>query len=207
MPICPQCGQAFDGDQCGVCLARVADVQRAFFRFQLYIALAGFLGTIFALMFYPPLTWDSIAFNHLLDFIVIPGVIVFLLVHFNKLARYAAFVKLMLGLASATLLILAAFLFLNGALDRNLPIEARAIVSRKFVSHAKGPTPVLELDVEWNQQEIKKGIDVKRETFSVVEQGDSVNLEVHPGAFSVPWYGDGRIMKGNDAITLRQNRH
>jgi hypothetical protein len=33
-------------------------------------------------------------------------------------------------------------------------------------------------------------IDVSRETFSSAEPGDSVQLVVHPGAFSQPWYGD-----------------
>jgi len=200
MQICPQCGKSFDGDQCEVCLARVADIQRVFFRLQLYVGLAGFLGTLFGLMFYPPLRWDSIALDHLLDFIVVPAVIVFLLVRLNRLARYAVFVKAMLGLTSVILLVLSAFVFLNGALDKNPPVEARAIVSGKFVSHAKGPTPGLELTIEWNQQEIKKSIDVKRETFSAFEPGDYVNLEIHPGAFSTPWYGDGHILKGNDAI-------
>ena len=95
----------------------------------------------------------------------------------------------MFVLASAATLILAAFFFLNGALDEHPPVEADALVSTKYVTRGKFAGPVLVLSIERNQTRSEETLSVSRETFSVVEPGDSVRVVVHPGAFSTPWYG------------------
>lgn len=200
--LCPQCGKTLDGGECQVCVARIANLQRTFFLYQMPVGCVGFLGMMFALLLYPPLGWDSIAMDHILDFIVIPGAIVFLLLRCNRLARYAPFVKLMSGFASATLAILAAFIFLNGALDGKPGADAQAFVSNKSVSHTHGASLDLELIIEWDQKQIKEDVAVRRETYSAIDPGDSVSLTVHSGAFSTPWYGNGHVLLGNDAIKL-----
>lgn len=58
--ICSECGQAFDGDQCWVCVARMADIEETF-SFSLPVALAGIIGTILAIGVYPPLKSNSLA--------------------------------------------------------------------------------------------------------------------------------------------------
>jgi hypothetical protein len=160
------------------------------------IACTGIVLTDSALGPYPPLGWDSLVLSNDLDFIALPGAIVLLLVLRGRLARYIIFVRAMSVLASAATLILAAFFFLNGALDEHPPVEADALVSNKYVTHGKFAGPILVLSIAWNQRRIDETLSVSRETFSVVERGDSVRVTVHPGAFSTPWYGEGVVLNG-----------
>jgi hypothetical protein len=182
--ICAECGQAFDGDQCLGCVPRKAGVDKTVF-WSFVAALAGMILTSFAQDLYPPLGWDPPARSLDLTFFALTFALVML---HDRLAQYITFVRAMCVLASAATLILAAFFFLNGALDEHPPVEADALVSTKYVSRRYAER-VLVLSIAWNQRRIEETLSVSRETFSVVEPGDSVRVVVHPGAFSTPWYG------------------
>jgi len=150
----------------------------------------------FALLFYPLLGWDSLVFSYVWDIIALPVVITVLLVWFGWLARYIMFARVIYVLCSAAILILTAFIFLNGALDEHPPVEADALVSTKYVTRGRFAGPVLDLSIEWNQRRSEETLAVSRETFSAVEPGDSVSVVVHPGAFSIPWYGNVVVVNG-----------
>lgn len=195
--ICPECGQAFDGDRCWVCVARGEDIYETL-SFSVAVAGAGFIGTIFAAALYPPLQPDSVVLYWSLG-LFFPGAIVFALLLRDRLMRYAALVRLIFALGAATFLIPAAYYFLNGALDGNPPVEVQALVSSKSVGDTgHGDFYVLELSLSWQQQKIEKGVQVSPKTFSAAKPGDSVRVTLHPGAFSRPWYSDVLLSDDHD---------
>ena len=70
--ICPECGKAFDGDQCWVCVARMEDIKETF-SLSLPVALAGVIGTMLAVVTYPPLGSYSLEVYILLGVFIIPA--------------------------------------------------------------------------------------------------------------------------------------
>jgi hypothetical protein len=199
--ICSQCGKPFDGDQCWVCVARLEDIKETAY-LCLIASGVGWAGTMIAIVLYPPLGGGTPALLLGPVIIIVPGAIVLVLMNYDRLERYAIPVRLMFVLVAAAAVMLAAFYFLNGALDGNPPVEAEALVLSKGVSYTGkyGASYVVELSVVWNRKRIEEGVSASRETFSVIEPGDSVRLAVHPGAFSTPWYGTGLLSNGQDTI-------
>jgi hypothetical protein len=188
--ICPECGKAFDGDQCWVCVTRRADIEETF-SLSLPVALAGIIGTIIAFGTYPPLESNSLVDYSIPALFIIPGAIVLVLELSWRLARYALFVRLMFVLVAATFVMTASYYFLNGLLDGSTPVEAKAVVSEKYINHGRGSTYNLVWTLSWNQKNnIKGSMGVRRETFSAAEPGDSVRVMIHPGEFSQAWYSD-----------------
>lgn len=156
----------------------------------------GMLVTAFAEFLYPPLGWESQALGHSSEFFFLT----FLAVMWHaKLARYITFVNVICVLASAAAVILAAFVFLNGALDFHPTVQADALVSAKYQGGLRSGGPSLGLSIAWNQRRIEETVSVSRRAFSVAEPGDSVRVTIHPGAFSAPWYGSGVTL--NDTAT------
>jgi hypothetical protein len=171
------------------------------------VALAGIVGTILAIMLYPPLKSNSLVDYMTPAIIFIPGAIVLLLTLYDRLTRWAIFVRLMFVMFAAASVMPAAYYFLNGALDGNPRVEVQALVSSKFLGHGRyTPAYGLVWTLSWNRERIEESSGVSREKFSRVEPGDSVRVVVHPGAFSTPWYGEGLLSSGDDAIDLGRNR-
>jgi hypothetical protein len=191
--ICPQCGNEFDGDQCLGCIPPKAGVDKTLV-WSSVTAFVGIILTSFALGPYRPLRWDSLVFSHDIDFIAIPVAIIGLLALLGRLERYIAFVRAIFVSASAATLIVAAFFFLNGALDEHPPVEVEALVSSKYITSGKFAHPALALSIEWNQSRIEEALSVSRETFSIVQPGDSVGVTIHPGAFSTPWFNEDVVL-------------
>ena len=104
--------------------------------------------------------------------------------------RYARTTIALIILVAATFVMPTAYYFLNGILDGNPAKEIPANVLRKGISSGKGGGPYLVLSLPWNSETINVSVRVSSRTLSDAEQGDSVRLVVHPGAFSLPWYGD-----------------
>jgi hypothetical protein len=98
----------------------------------------------------------------------------------------------MMVIAATTLVVLAAYFYLNGILDLNPPVEANARVSQRFINTGKyGNVYVLKMTSSWNGKRFEDDdLDVSRETYSVSEPGDSVRVVIHQGKFSLPWYSD-----------------
>jgi hypothetical protein len=187
MQICAKCGQTFDGDKCWICVARLIDVEETFLH-CLPVALATLLGVGVADTFY------TLIENHLLvDFLVLvmlvlPGAVVLLLVYFDRLTRYAVVFRLLLILAAAMPIMSAAFLYLNGAWDQEPPVVTQAFVTHKHEIGGRAGGYFLHVTLYWKQRRIDEDLDVLRSTYAAVEPNDSVNIIVHPGEFSLPWY-------------------
>jgi hypothetical protein len=206
VPVCSQCGQAFDGNQCWVCVARMTDVKQTLF-FSLPVAIAGIIGTILVSGLYPPLMWNSLVDYMFPTLFLIPAVIVFVLVYCQRLTRYAALVRLIFVLVAAAFVVPAAFYFLNGALDHKPPVEVQALVSSKYSGQGRNENAYgLIWTLSWNGKRIEQDSGVSREIFSATDPGDSVRVVVHPGTFSTPWYGKGILSNSHDAINQGRNR-
>jgi hypothetical protein len=188
--ICPECGHPFDvAECCWVCVARNEAIEETFY-IAFPVAVFGIsLGSLIALDSYPPL------FSNLLVIFMVPGislVVAFLLWLFlqDQLTRYVTFIRLLIVLVAATLVMPPAYYFLNGILDENPAREIPSIVLRKGISTGRGGGPYLVLSLPWNHDRINVSIRVTSRTLSDAEPGDSVRLVVHPGAFSLPWHGN-----------------
>jgi hypothetical protein len=116
--------------------------------------------------------------------------ITFALYNYDRLARYATLVRVMLAVAATTIVMLAAYFFLNGFLDGNPPAEAPALVLQKFIDTGKyGDGYYLQLTLSWNGKRYENDdLIAGRKTYSITEPGDYVRVMVHPRKFSLPWY-------------------
>lgn len=198
LQICSKCGQAFDGDKCWTCVARIVDVEETM-KLSLAVATGGYIGEMLATNVYPPLIgradpWVAglaafLFFTPLATWIVVHG--------FRRVERYATLLKLMLILSAAALVMTAALFFLNGALDSNAPVETDALVSGARAE-------ALAMSVSWNNRQIKQEVTVN-DPDSLVEPGDVVRLHVHAGEFSVPWFDHIRVSNcdGTTVLTSR----
>ena len=192
MQICSECGQAFDGDKCWTCVARIVDVEETM-KLSLAVATGGCIGEMLATYVYPPLIGRAdlgvaglAAFLFITPLIVVHGV--------ERVERYATLLKLMLILSAAALVMTAAFFFLNGALDSNAPVETDALVSGARAE-------ALAMSLSWNNRQIKQEVTVN-DPDSLVEPGDVVRLHVHAGEFSVPWFDHIRVSNCNGTTVL-----
>ena len=205
MQICLECGQAFEGNQCLVCVAREADIVETF-SLSLWVAGAGIIGTIFALLIYPPLELMSPVIYTILALFLISAAILLALWLCEALTRYAVLARLMILFAAAALVMPAAYYFLNGILDGNSTTGVQGIVLSKYEKSGEGLPYNLECSLSWHGKRIDQSFGVSRETFSAAEPGDSVRVVVHPGAFSTPWSGKGLLTNGEGSIEFERNR-
>lgn len=184
-----QCGQPFEDDQCcWVCAARDQAIEQTFY-VAFTVAIGGILGSLIAVGMYPPL------FSNVPKIYMVPGislVVASALAFFlqDQLTRYWIFTIFLIVFVAASFLVPGGCYFLNGILDGNPARQIQAIVLGKGISTGKGGGPYLVLDLPWNSERIDVDVRVSSRTLSDAEAGDSVRLVVHPGAFSLPWYGD-----------------
>jgi len=165
------------------------------------------IGTIVALSLYPPLKLNSLkSFYTILALILVPIAIALVIAYlWGALARYASLVRIMFALVAAVFVMNATFCFLNGTLDKSSPFEAEGLVLSKYYSDGKyGSTYTLTCTLSWNKERIEEEFDVNRETFSAANAGNTLQVEVHPGAFSMPWYRNLVVSNGR-IIDLERN--
>ncbi|MGA7794829.1 MAG: hypothetical protein WCA19_17460 [Candidatus Acidiferrales bacterium] len=196
--MCLKCGRVIVGDECQSreCAAGSIAVNTAR---SLFVCAggAGLLGMVISASFlYPTLDYRSIPRLFVLLFLVT------FLVSIALDGQRAKFIRSMYLVATTFFILSAAVFFLNGALDKHVPKEIQATVAGKAVARGLTEGNVLALAVTWNQKQMVETLRVNNQIFSKAERGDSVGLIVHPGAFSMPWYGAGHLVNGQDAILL-----
>lgn len=191
MKICPECGKAFDDDRCWVCVARIEDIDETA-RLAWPVAGAGLIGTIVAAIAYRPLHSNLLVayFEMGAVLFTVLCVIVSVLMHYDRLTRYAVPVRLMIVLLAAAFVIPALYFFFNGALDESPPIEVQALVTLKSDNNGYGPEYRLVWTLSWDHEKIDQSSGVSHATFSAAEPGGFVCVIVHHGAFSQPWFSD-----------------
>ncbi len=166
------------------------DIQQTI-TFSITVGFGGMIGTVFTMYSYVPLGSCSWVVFMVAALFVIPAAIIFALYNYDRLTRYATLVRIMLALAATTIVMLAAYFFLNGFLDGNPSVETPALVIQKFIdSDGKtGDVHYLQLTLSWNGKNYENDdLIAGRKTYSISEPGDYVRVIVHPGKFSLPWY-------------------
>jgi hypothetical protein len=198
---CVVCGASYDGDQCWACLERDEDVKEALSIFG-WVGGLGVGGLILATAAYEPLQSNPVMTSLLvLGLFLIPMfVVVYLL---NVSYPYGLTMKLVLVFAASAIFFIDAFYFFNGALDEHPVMRVDAVVADKYVTTGKGAHADLVVSFRWNENPIETAVAVSRNAFLAAKPGDSATLEIHPGAFSTPWIGEGLMSGGDDVITLR----
>lgn len=203
LPPCYKCGTLYDGDRCPACGVRIDGIKRASYLYLGGLA-GGFCGMLLAIVIYPPLEDYSLDTYLFPILIAIPTVVMIVLAVWDQMERFAILAGLVFVLAGAVLPSRAAFFFLNGALDRNPPVEVHTLVSNGYIDNGEyGPSYVLVVSVPWNQRQIEKHLTVSRDAYSFAETGDSLRLAIYPGAFNAPWYGQAVLSNGHREIRFK----
>jgi hypothetical protein len=103
---------------------------------------------LLALVIYPPLYDHPLTLYLLPIVMVIPIVTMIALEVWDQMERFAILAGLVFVLAGAVLPVRAAFYFLNGALDKNLPVEVNTLVSNGYIDSGDyGPSYTLVVSV------------------------------------------------------------
>jgi hypothetical protein len=191
---CKKCGQAFDGGYCPACgeperepVAVQREIKRSS-NIATVVALGGLFGVLLAAHLYPPLDMAPVMGLALVLFFV-PLLTTIVLTRRKRFALHAPFVRSIYAWAGVALVTFAALLFLNGALDKSSPVEAKTSVIRKSVSRGRGgPSYSLTVAPSWRLGRDDEGLEVNGATFSIVRTGQLVRVVVHRGAFGLPWF-------------------
>jgi hypothetical protein len=152
--------------------------------------LVGLFGILIAAHSYPPLDMNPVMGVGLVSFFT-P-----MLAHIafsvrQQLSSHTALLKGMYELAAVVLAIFAAFLFLNGALDKNPSLQAHTRVAQKSVTRGRGrPSYSLIVTPSWRPGRVEERLEVSGATFSMVRRGEAVLVVVHRGVFRLPWFSD-----------------
>ena len=185
---CKECGRAFDGGRCPACNAEVQDsatTKRGIYHASwasTMVALGGLLGILLAGYLYPPLDMNLLT-RIAIILVFIPFLINALFGVRKQLARR------MYTWGGIALVTSAALVFLNGALDKSPPVEAKTLVIRKSVSHGRGgPSYSLIVAPSWRPGRDDERLQVSGATFSMVQGGQPVRVVVHRGVFGLPWF-------------------
>jgi hypothetical protein len=203
LPPCYKCGTFYEGDRCPACDARTEPIKKTFY---IYLGglCGGFLGILFALVTYPPLSDHSLTPFLFPIVVAIPAAMMIVLAVWDQMERFAILAGLVFVLTGAVLPFRAAFYFLNGALDKNPPLEVHTLVSNGYIDNGEyGPSYGLVASVPWNGRQIEIHVGVSSDTYSFAETGDYLRLVVHPGAFKVPWYDQAVLSNGHREIRFK----
>jgi len=138
-----------------------------------FIPLApGLFGGIFAYSVYPLLDGRY----------VLMGVVFLLFLLAGLVPRAAAYSGLALALLAATL-------FLNGALDKRPPAEIKTTVIRKAMVCQSRGTHYHVVVSSWRPGRNQEDFEVDPSIYRRAAVGRPATLELHNGSFGLPWYG------------------
>jgi len=140
---CSKCGQAFDAESCPLCgnpsqnsTRATVDIDKSLKKYAVLL-MAGMFGICIADWYYTPLDenpWIGSAFA----FWGVGCVLIF--VTFDRSACFIGLKRRMLAFMGPALVLFAAFIILNGALDSYPPLQAETRVVRKWVGHGRWGT-------------------------------------------------------------------
>lgn len=191
MSRCEKCSHRFTGDKCPRCggspvltRSQANDAVRTY----IWAMFAGLLGALLVTYRYPLVDLDPPLILCLVVFFT-PVVIHIVLVWRKVLSARFALLRSAYKWSGAAALVLALFLFLNGALDRSPTTEVRSVVTRKSASHGRGgPTYYLTVSPSWRPSRSNERLRVTGTTFGSVQTGDPVTIDLHAGACGLPWF-------------------
>lgn len=144
-------------------------------------AIVGALGSLIAAYWYPPIDMETSVPLAMLLIVFVPLVLARVAIKREESKKRAGVV------AAILLCISAAFLILNGSLDRYPPAQVNARVIAKSVGY-RLTSGVLTVAPSWRDGRTEERLPVSSATFYRIAEGQSVQIVIHRGAFGLPWF-------------------
>jgi hypothetical protein len=153
----------------------------------LYVPFVGGLGVLIAQSAYPLLDRGALSVFAVL-FLLPFGVHIVSAVR-KRLAADIGRLRRVYSYCGAVLIGFAAFLGLNGWLDRAPAQFVRTSIVHKHVTRGRSSVAHV-LDVSsWRRGHDEEHLQVSSAQYRSMESGQEVVIEVHGGRFGLPWYG------------------
>ena len=148
---------------------------------------AGLIGTMIAILTYPPLERRFYSVSVFILFVIC----ILLVSYVQKKQRRGEDVSGFFPMTNWVALIplgVAAVLLVNGGLDR-APVEShRVVVMQKMIRHGKSYSYYLETS-SWRANHFSEELQVPSTVFGQFQMNDAAIVEMHRGAFGIPWLG------------------
>lgn len=192
MPFCAKCQRAFDGPRCPYCGSSPQPSEaRVPLGFYAVLPLAGLLGSVFGLAKYRTPDRDGLVITLLVICFA------FLLPHliFAPRRRPPTHMKLVRGFSicgGIVMIAISLVIAANGAFDKAPPQKVMVTVTDKHSSHSSrgGDSYYLTIAASWRPGHDSETVEVWPDVYANASVGDTVTVEVHPGFFHYPWYGE-----------------
>lgn len=158
--------------------------QKAFF-----VLFIGVFGVLIAGSVYPLLETGALSLL-LAVLLLLPFAVYIGLAVRNRLAAHIHQSRRVFSCCGVVLIGLAAFLGLNGWLDRAPAQFVRTSIIHKHVTSGIRSSVARVLDVSsWRRGHDEEHLQVSRAQYRSTAIGDQIVIEVHNGRFGLPWYG------------------
>jgi len=165
-------------------LPSARDTRKLLGRYSLLLA-PGLLGSLLALILYPPLDAGPFVAFGLCAFSV-----PLLLPVFKRTREDVGGLRTVYLYSSLALVLLALLLFLNGRLDRSPRSVVKATVIQKRIGGMKSGTEHWLTVSSWRPGRSLEKFLVSSREFNRAVVGRTVRVEVHQGFFGLPWSGN-----------------
>ncbi len=148
---------------------------------------AGLIGTMLAILVYPPLERSFFSVGIFIFFVIC----ILLVSQVQKRQKRGDDVSAFFPMTNWIALIpvgLAVILFVNGGLDRSVVESHRVVVMQKTVRHGKSSSYCLETS-SWRANHLSEELQVSYPVYGQFQINDTAIVEVHRGALGIPWLG------------------
>lgn len=148
---------------------------------------AGLIGTMVAILLYPPLERSFYSVSVFIFFVIC----ILLVSQVQKRQKRGDDVSGFFPMTTWVALIplgIALVLFVNGGLDRSPAESHRVVVMQKIVRHGKSNSYYLETS-SWRANHLSEELQVPYTVFGQFQANDAAIVEMHRGALGIPWLG------------------
>jgi hypothetical protein len=188
---CPKCGQTFDAGRCPFCGNAAKDPAGVGWQFDkslnkyFFLFCAGIFASLVSKALFTPLD-DRLIEAADLALIVVLSVICLGLLLCKQMLWILRFVKTMFAFVVIALLLSSAFVILNGAFDHYPLVHVETRVVRTYLA-ARSKTFYIVVSPSWRHGRNQEDFQPVGDFDADLQTGDLVRVEVHRGAFWLPW--------------------
>jgi hypothetical protein len=191
MSKCARCGSEFHGSRCPACgesaVAAARAVNKDLQKYS-YPLPAGLLGILAATHYYPPLDSDPLLIAGLCV-LFLPIVMHVVIAARKRLRANSGRLRTAYICSGGFLILLAALMLLNGALDGSPVRSVKTAIIRKSIARGRSSTTHTLVVSSWRPGRRQEKLEVNRQTYQSVLLGEPIEVEMHGGFFRLPWYG------------------
>jgi hypothetical protein len=191
MPKCAPCGIEFRGRRCFACgespVAAAKAVNKELQKYS-YPLLAGLFGILAATHYYPPLDSDPLLIAGLCVFFL-PMMMHIVIAARKRLRSDSGRLRTAYLCSGGSLILLAAFILSNGAMDGSPVRSVRTSTVHKSTAHGRYSSTRTVVVSSWRPGRSQEKLQVNSRTYQSVWVGELVEVQVHAGFFRLSWYG------------------